>query len=343
MAKVQTEEDALYALLAKAGEIEGDDSERDFSVNPAPTGISSFDQSTGIGGIPRGRVSIFQGEEHSGKTLLLLSTIAQAQKAGGRCAFIDAEHALTPKFAKLLGVDWDALEPFVRRPRTMDQAYDLIKEFCRSGLFDIVGWDSVTALTTAAAIESAAGSQTSRAAGARMHSEELPKLVAVCHPRTAIVFINQMRENPNPPNWWKGGKMLYAPGGKALKHYSSLTVEIKGGEQYKNGDIRVGHRLKTYCAKNKVGIPFLKAEFDLMYAEGLDLTTDMIDTALGVNVIRQSGSWFYIEMVDTDTGEVLDEKKFAGKKAVEDAIRSDEVLKEYVQARIAELLAVEDA
>jgi recombination protein RecA len=343
MAKAETpltEEQTLDQLLKRVNEIEGNP-ERDFGITVAPTGISSFDQSTGVGGIPRSRISIFQGEEHSGKTLLLLSTIAQSQKAGGRCAFIDAEHALTPNFARLLGVDWEALVPFVRRPKTMDQAYDLIKEYCRSGLFDVVGWDSVTALTTAAAIESAAGSASSRAAGARMHSEELPKLVAVCHPRTAVIFINQMRENPNPPNWWKGGKLLYAPGGKALRHYASLIVEIKPGETYKKGDIRIGHRLKTYCAKNKVGIPFLKAEFDLMYADGLDLTTDMIDTAIGIEVIRQSGSWFYIPMMDLDTGEELEEKRFAGKAALEDAIRGDEVLREYVQTRIAAILSEE--
>lgn len=337
--KPMTEEEALASLLARATDIDGGTDVGD-KVEAAPTGISSFDSSTGIGGFPRGRISILQGEEHSGKTLLALTTIAAAQRNGERCFFIDAEHALTPGFAKLLGVDWDALRPFVRRPKTLDQAYDLIKEFARSGLFGVGAFDSTTALSTEAAIDSPAGSTQSRAAVARMHSEELPKLTAVQHPNTALLFINQMRENPNPPNWWKGGKMLYTPGGKALKHASSLTVMVKSGETYKNGETRIGHRLKTYLEKNKVGTPFTKSEFDLMYAEGLDLTTDLMDTAIALEVIRQAGSWFYIQVYDED-GEDLGEKKYAGKAALEEALRSDQFIREFVQGAVTKIQSVE--
>lgn len=340
MAKEPTEQEQLESLLEKAATIDGGN--RDFTIVPAPTGITSFDQSTGVGGFPRNRISIAQGEEHSGKTLLLLTVIAHAQKKGGRCAFIDAEHALTPQFARMLGVNWEQLEPWVRRPKTLDQAYDILKEFVRSGLFDVVGFDSVTSLTTAAAIDSAAGSAQSRAAVARMHSEELPKIVAIQHPRTAIIMINQMRENPNPPSWFKGGKLLYTPGGKALRHYSSFTVEVKPGEVYTKGNTRVGHRLKTHIVKNKVGIPYQRAEFDLMYAEGLDLTTDMIDTAINFSIITLRGSTYYINIVDFDTGEVLGEKKFAGKAALEDAIRTDEGLKEFLETAVARALATEE-
>lgn len=338
--KAQTEDDALRALLSRASEIDG--GAQDFDVKPAPTGISSFDKSTGIGGIPRNRISIFQGEEHSGKTLLLLKTIAYAQEHGGRCAFIDAEHALTPQFARLLGVDWEGIEPYIRRPRTLDQAYDLLKEFCRTGLFDVIGFDSVTALAPQDAIESAAGSAKSRAAVARMHSEELPKLVALQHPRTAIIFINQMRENPNPPSWWKGGKLLYTPGGKALRHYSSMTVEVKSGEIYKQGDSRIGHQLKTHIVKNKVGIPFLRSEFDLMYAEGLDLTSNMIDLALDTGIITQSGSWFYLNMIDPDSGEMLGEpRKFAGRANLEEAVKTEQEIHDYIESLLQRHQALE--
>lgn len=331
-----TEQDHLDWLLETASKIDGGD--RDFKVEAAPTGISSFDQSTGIGGFPRNRISICQGEEHSGKTLLLLTTIATAQKAGGRCAFIDAEHALTPQFAKMLGVDWDALEPFVRRPRTLDQCYDILKEFVRSGLFDVVGFDSVTALTTRAAIDAAAGSAASRAAVARMHSEELPKIIACQHARTAIIFINQMRENPNPPSWWKSGKLLYAPGGKALKHASSMTVEVKPGETYTEGNRRVGHRLKTHIVKNKVGIPFRKAEFDLMYSKGLDLTTDMIDSALELGIIERRGSNYYIQITDEDAVD-LGQRTYVGKAELEDGVRTDEFIRGYIEQRVVQALA----
>lgn len=339
MAKELSEQEQLDALVAKASEITG--GTRDFTVVPAPTGISSFDTSTGIGGFPRGRISICQGVEHSGKTLLTLTTIAKAQRDGGRAAFIDAEQALTPQFAKMLGVDWDALEPYIYRPKTLDQGMDTLKEIVRSGLFDVVGYDSVTALSTKAAIDQPAGSSASRAASARMFSEELPKIIAVVSSRTAIILINQMRENPNPPSWHKGGKLMYTPGGMALKHASSFTVEIKPGETYSKGNIRVGHRLKTKIVKNKVGIPYQTAEFDLMYAEGLDLTTDMITTAIQYEIIALRGSTYYIQIADED-GVDLGERKYAGKANLEDAVRTDEFLRQYLERRVADMLATED-
>jgi recombination protein RecA len=335
-----TEEQALDALLKRAAVIDGGASTGS-AVEAVPSGISSFDSSTGIGGFPRGRISILQGEEHSGKTLLALTTIAQAQKRGERCFFIDAEHALTPGFARLLGCDWDALAPFVRRPQTLDQAYDLIKDFSRSGLFGVGAFDSTTALTTNDAIDLPAGSQQGRAAVARMHSEELPKVVAKQHPQTALLFINQMRENPNPPNWWRGGKLLYTPGGKALKHASSLTVLVKAGEVYKQGDVRVGHQLKTKLEKNKVGTPFTTAEFDLMYADGLDLTTDLIDTAQALEIITLRGSNYYIQVFDED-GVDLGEKRYQGKKALEDAVRTDDFIREFIQRCVAAVQQAND-
>lgn len=323
----------LDELLVRAAEIDGGDEIQDF-VDAAPTGISTFDTATGVGGLPLGRLSVFEGIEHGGKTLLLLTAIARAQRDGHTCAFIDGEHALTPQFARLLGVDWEKLKPWVRRPKTLDATYDLVKEFARSGMFRIVGYDSATALTTQEALETNAGDTGARAAIARMHSEELPKLTALQSQNTAVVFINQMRTNPNPPIWHKGGELLYSPGGKALKHYASLRFEIKAiGQPYKKGDQRIGHRLRAINKKNKVGIPYLEGEFDLMYAEGLDLTSDMIDNAIDMDVIHQAGSWFTFVVTDED-GIELEEKKFSGRVALEEAIKGDEWLRQFIEGRI---------
>lgn len=336
MAKEKVEYEApdsladLQALLRKQGYSSG----YDLNVQFIPTGISSLDHSIG-GGIPRQRLTLLQGEEHSGKTLILLAAIASVQRAGGTACFIDGEHALSPDFARLLGVDFESL--VVERPRTLDQAYNLIRAYARSGFFDIVGFDSVTALTTEAELDTPAEESGKRASVPQMHSKELPKLTATTHEKTAVVFINQMRENPNPPTWYKGGKLLYATGGKALRHYNSLTVEVKKGLQHKTGDIVVGQQIKTYTPKNKVGTPYQRAEFDLMFDKGLDLVTDLIDTAERLGVIEKQSSWFYIDIVDLSDGEVLDRRKYAGRANLEQALRDDSDLVEHVQRRVAVL------
>lgn len=305
--------------------------EGDFEVEFLPTGISDFDHSTG-GGIPRSRVSIFQGEEHSGKTLLLLALIASVQKAGGRCAFIDAEQALTPDFARLLGVDFENL--VIDRPKTLDAAYDLTRTYAKSGLFDVVGFDSATALPTQGDLEAMAADSAKRAAVAQMHSKELPKLLATMHKRTAVVFINQMRFNPNPPSWWKGGPILYATGGKALRHASSLSVLVKAGKFYKVGDERIGLQIKTYTEKNKVSTPFKHSEFDLMFDKGIDMMSNLINTALRLEVIKQTSSWFYVDIIELDSGTVLEEFKFNGRLALEEALRTNDGLRLNVQNQV---------
>lgn len=325
------EDAALQSLLS---EMEADglrSSEGDFEVEFLPTGISDFDHSTG-GGIPRSRVSIFQGEEHSGKTLLLLALIANVQKAGGRCAFIDAEQALTPDFARLLGVDFDKL--IVDRPKTLDAAYDLTRKYARSGLFDVVGFDSVSALPTSGDLDAAAADSAKRASVALMHSKELPKLLATLHKRTAVVFINQVRYNPNPPSWWKGGPILYATGGKALRHVSSLTVAVKAGKFYKVGDVRTGLQIKTHTEKNKVSTPYKSSEFDLMFDKGIDMLSNLINTGLRLQIIKQTSSWFYVDIVDLHTGEALQEFKFNGRLALEEALRHNDDLNKSVAEQI---------
>lgn len=325
------EDAALQNLLAEMEKEGLRSSEGDFEVEFLPTGISDFDHSTG-GGIPRSRVSIFQGEEHSGKTLLLLALIASVQKAGGRCAFIDAEQALTPDFARMLGVDFESL--VVDRPKTLDAAYDITRSYAKSGLFDVVGFDSVTALPTQGDLEIKAAESAKRAAVAQMHSKELPKLLATMHKRTAVVFINQVRFNPNPPAWWKGGPILYATGGKALRHASSLTVGVKAGKFYKVGDERVGLQIKTHTEKNKVSTPYKHSEFDLMFNKGIDMLSNLINTALRLEVIKQTSSWFYVDHVNLETGETVQEFKFNGRVALEEALRTNEALAKSVQEQI---------
>lgn len=298
-----------------------------FAVEAIPTDISSFDISTGIGGIPLRRVTILQGEEGSGKTLLLLALIAAVQRRGGRAAFIDAEHALTPSFATLLGVDYDSL--LISRPRTMEEAYDTLHPLARSGLFSVVGYDSAVALAPQEALELKAAEGGKRAAEAQVHSRELKKLNATIHKDTAVVIVNQLRENPSPPGWWpKGVKMLYSPGGRALRHGSSMTVDLKTTKVHKDSaGRRVGHRIVTFTRKNKVASPYRSAEFDLTYAGGIDVILDMINTAILIGLIKKSSSWFYFDTIDTTTGEISDEKKWNGRDKMEDDISKDEELR----------------
>lgn len=313
----QEQLDALLAEMEKDGLRTIDD----FDVEFIPSGIASLDASTG-GGFPRKRVCILQGEEHSGKTLISLALVASVQKSNGRAAFIDAEHALTPDFARLLGVDFEQM--VVDRPRTLGQAYDILRKYSRSGLFDVIVWDSVTALVPESELDAPAADSQQRAAIPQMHSKELPKINAVLHPRTCVVLLNQMRENPNPPAWAAGrGKQLYAPGGKALRHASSLTINVKPGLVHKHGEQRVGQRIRTEAIKNKVFKPYQKAEFDLMYESGLDLITSVIDTAIEMEVIRRRSSFFFFDVIDFETGDVKEEKRFAGRASLEQFLRDN--------------------
>ncbi len=303
-----------------------------FEVESIPSGISSFDLTTGIGGIPRRRISLFVGPEGSGKTLLLLTIMAQVQREGGRVAIIDAEHALTPSFARLLGVNYDDL--IISRPRTLEQCYDVFKEFISSGLFDVVGFDSAVALACEADLELSASESTKRAGQAQIHSNEMKKVVSLCDPRTAMVIINQVRVNPNPPSYWTGPPMEYSPGGMALGFYASLRVKFRTTKVFKtSGGQRVGHKIKTTITKNKVAPPFMVAEFDIKYTEGLDSITDLLETAISVGVIYKKSSWFYFDMVDED-GIVEEELKWLGRDKLDKAVRDDEDLETAIRDRL---------
>ena len=341
MAKKADPMEALMQRLAEQGLII---QRGGHAVEAIPTGIASFDLSTGVGGIPRRRVSIFQGEEGSGKTLLLLLLIAQIQRSGGAAAFVDLEHALTPDFARLLGVDYDGL--MISKPRTMEEAYDVARPLCHSGLFDVVGFDSAVALASEAAIDKSARDGQQRAAVAQVHSEELPKIVSTINERTAFVLINQQRENPNPPTWWRGGKQLYSPGGRALRHHSSMTIDITMGKVFRDASgNRVGHVAKTYVSKNKVAQPFRRAEFDIRYDTGVDPLTELIAAAMNGSVLTQSSSWFYLEIVNPSTGEILETKKWNGRAAMEEEIRGSPTICEYLSQTVKSIdtFEVDDA
>lgn len=331
------EEQKLNKLLEEMQEDGLPAQQGGFHIEAIPTGIPSFDHSTGVGGFPRRRICVVQGEEASGKTLLLLTLIANVQNEGGRAAFVDLEHALTPGFAELLGVDYDDLT--ISRPRTLNEAYDVSKRFATSGLFDVVGFDSAVALPTVAEVQTDARESDSRAGKAQLHSQELPKVVSVLNDKTVFVIINQQREDPNPPAWWSAGKKLYSPGGRALRHNASLIVDVRKRKTYKNGKTKIGHKTETYIRKNKVAQPFQRAEFDLMYASGIDLISDLISTALRHEVIRQSSSHFYLDIID-DEGVVLQEYHWNGRKNMENFIKSDTDestrIRNYLQLKVSE-------
>ena len=287
-------------------------------VDAISTGSLGLDMALGIGGVPRGRIVEVYGPESSGKTTVALQIIAEAQKAGGEAAFIDVEHALDPVYARALGVDIDSL--LVSQPDTGEQALEIMEALTRSGALDVVVLDSVAAMVTRAEIDGEMGDN-HVGLQARLMSQALRKLTSVVSRSNCVaVFINQVREKIGVMY----GNPETTPGGRALKFYSSVRIEVRRGEAIKNGSEIIGNRTKCKIVKNKVAPPFKEVTFDVMYGQGVSRVGEIIDYAVESDIIEKSGSWF------SYNGERLGQ----GRDKVKELLSKNEALREEIAQKV---------
>jgi len=296
-------------------------------VESIPSGSLGVDLALGVNGYPRGRIIEIYGPESSGKTTLTLHAIAEAQKAGGIAAFIDAEHAFDRSYAEKLHVDVENL--IISQPDNGEQALEIAENLIRSGAIDIVVIDSVAALTPKSEIEGEMG-DSKMGLHARLMSQALRKLTAtISKTNCTVFFINQLRE--------KIGVMFGNPetttGGNALKFYASVRIDIRRASQIKDGENVIGNRTKVKIVKNKVAPPFKTAEFDIMYGEGVSKTGEILDLAVEFEIIRKSGSWF--SYADTKLGQ--------GRDAVKSLIKDNPELADELEAKIKEIIKEQTA
>lgn len=315
----QIEKDYGKGAIMRLGEIADK-----MNVEVIPSGSLAIDIAVGVGGFPRGRVIEIYGPESSGKTTVALHAIAEAQKGGGVAAFIDAEHALDPVYARNLGVDITNL--LVSQPDTGEQALEITESLVRSGAVDIVVVDSVAALVPKAEIEGEMG-DSHVGLQARLMSQALRKLTGIiAKSKTTVIFINQLRE--------KVGVMFGNPetttGGRALKFYSSLRMEVRKGEAIKQGADTMGNRTKVKIVKNKVAPPFKTAEFDIMYGTGISKEGTLIDIAASMEIVKKSGAWYSYN----------DERMGQGREAAKDYLKENEAVAKEIEKIIRDTLAV---
>ncbi len=316
----QIEKDYGKGAIMRLGEVADK-----MNIEVIPTGSLAIDLAVGVGGFPRGRVIEVYGPESSGKTTVALHAIAEAQKMGGIAAFIDAEHALDPVYARNLGVDINNL--LVSQPDNGEQALEITESLVRSGAVDIVVVDSVAALVPKAEIEGEMG-DSHVGLQARLMSQALRKLTGIISKsRTIVIFINQLRE--------KVGVMFGNPetttGGRALKFYSSIRLEVRKGEAIKQGQDTIGNRTKVKIVKNKVAPPFKLAEFDIMYGTGVSAEGTLLDIAANMEIVKKSGAWY------SYNGERMGQ----GREAAKEYLKANPAISEEIERLIRDTLAVE--
>ncbi|MEE9904605.1 recombinase RecA [Chlorobium sp.] len=314
--------DALEKQFGKGTIMRMGDGAPILQVQAIPTGSMTLDFALGVGGLPRGRVTEIYGPESSGKTTLALHVIAEAQKEGGIAAIVDAEHAFDPAYARKLGVDINAL--LISQPESGEQALSIVETLVRSGAVDVIVVDSVAALVPQAELEGEMGDSVV-GLQARLMSQALRKLTGAISKSSAVcIFINQLRD--------KIGVMYGSPetttGGKALKFYSSVRLDIRKIAQIKDGDEIVGNRTKVKVVKNKVAPPFKSAEFDILYGEGISVLGELIDLAVEFGVVKKSGSWFSYGQ----------DKLGQGREAAKKALREDRSLFQQIYVQVRELM-----
>ena len=328
--KMKALESALAQLnktYGKGAVMKFGDAAADANLQVIPTGCLELDMALGVGGLPRGRVVEIYGPESSGKTTVALHCVAEAQKMGGVCAFIDAEHALDPVYARKLGVNVDEL--YISQPDTGEQALEICEALVRSGAIDMVVIDSVAALVPRAEIEGEMG-DSFVGLQARLMSQALRKLTGVIAKTNAVaIFINQLRE--------KVGVMYGNPetttGGRALKFYASVRLDVRRGEQLKNGSEVIGNRTKVKVVKNKVAPPFKVAEFDIIYGEGISTEGTLLDMAVDRDIIHKSGAWFSYK--DRRIGQGRENARLFLKDNPEIAAEIDKIIRDEAKQALA--------